>query len=49
MKRRERKISKKRSILLKIEGHNFLFYMVYKVKYGEMDPISENKSAVAEE
>ena len=32
-----------------ISKYNFLFYMVYKVKYGDMDPVSENKSAVAEE
>lgn len=32
-----------------ISKYNFLFYMVYKVKYGDMDPVYENKSAVAEE
>lgn len=32
-----------------ISKYNFLFYMVYKVKYGEMNPVSDNKSAVAEE
>lgn len=32
-----------------ISKYNFLFYMVYKVKYGDMDPVSEDKAAVAEE
>lgn len=32
-----------------ISKYNFLFYMVYKVKYGDMDPVSENKTAIAEE
>ncbi|MEQ9300415.1 MAG: hypothetical protein RIF33_17710 [Cyclobacteriaceae bacterium] len=32
-----------------ISKYNFLFYMVYKVKYGDMDPVSEDKSTIAEE
>lgn len=32
-----------------ISKYNFLFYMVYKVKYGDMDPVSEDKGAIAEE
>ncbi|MEM8894430.1 MAG: hypothetical protein AAGC88_07625 [Bacteroidota bacterium] len=32
-----------------ISKYNFLFYMVYKVKYGDIDPVSESKPAIAEE
>ena len=32
-----------------ISKYNFLFYMVYKVKYGDVEPVSESKTAIAEE
>ncbi|GEM_PF-4584361 len=32
-----------------ISKYNFLFYMVYKVKYGDVEPVSESKTVVAEE
>ena len=32
-----------------ISKYNFLFYMVYKVKYGDAEPVSDNKTSIAEE
>lgn len=32
-----------------ISKYNFLFYMVYKVKYGELNESAESKQAIAEE
>ena len=37
------------SSLHSISKYNFLFYMVYKVKYGDQDSYSDSKSLPAEE